>query len=354
MKIGLILAANIKLCPYVEIFKKVLDSNDINYDVISWDRESLGEDEGIVFHYSARNTRNILGKVIDYYKYASFVKKEVLKSKYDKLIVFGGAIGVFMYGFLKKYYSGRFWFDFRDLSIEQKFMSRFKKMCDISYCISISSQGFKKVFPAQYDFVISHNFDIDIVRSVIGQHSTFPMVDGPIIVSTIGQIRDYQANMQVVSALQNLDDFSLNFIGRGIASKALEYYVKKNKVQNVYFQGYYSKEEEADFYIQSNFINIFQSRVRKEMTLMSNRFYLALIHRKPLIVTDGSTQGEYVQKYKLGLSVVNCRDISYKIRRYIDSFNEDEFISSCDKLLIDFASDYDNFYTNLLMFVRNV
>lgn len=353
MKIALLLSANIKLNPYIEIFRKELDAMGVKYDVISWDRESLGEDDGIIYKYPAPNTRSKLGKMLDYYKFSRFAQKTIKENNYDKLIVFGAAMAVFMYDFLNKNYKHRFWFDYRDLTIEQQFMRRFKKVCDISSYISISSPGFVKAFPASYDFILSHNFDINEVLKAISCKTVSKSSVQTMTISTIGGIRDYNANVEVIESLKNNEEFRLKFIGKGPSAVPLEEFVKTNKIDNVDFQGFYLKTDEWQFYEQCDMVNIYYPRIKSHETALSNRFYKSMIFRKPMIVTNRSTQGYYVEKYDLGLSVENCSDLANQIKNYLSNLDKEAFIERCNALLSEFIKDYENFSKNLTIFIKD-
>lgn len=354
MKIALVLSANIKLNPYIEIFRKELDMMGVDYDVISWDRESLDENDGFVCKYPAPCTRGKLRKMVDYYVFSCFAKKVIKRNKYDKLIVFGAAIAVFMYDFLNKHYRNRFWFDYRDLTIEQRFMSRFKKVCDISSYISISSPGFKKAFPANYDFILSHNFDINEVREAVANKIVAPKPNmNDIIISTIGGIRDYDANKEVIESLKNRGDFHLKFIGKGPSAGPLADYVKINNIRNVDFQGFYLKADEWRFYQQTDMVNIYYPRINSHETALSNRFYKSMIFRKPMIVTNRSTQGDYVEKYNLGLAIEDCSELVSQIQEYMSNFSNEDFVEKCNNLLSEFVKDYDRFQEKLIKFLKD-
>ncbi len=353
MKLGLLLSTNLKMAPYVDIFCKILDEQKIDYDLISWDRESLSEERGIVFNYPAPNTRSKIGKMLDYYKFSRFAKSVIKRNKYDKLIVFGAAIAVFMYEFLEKYYPNRFWFDYRDLTIEQNFMRRFRKVCDISSYISISSPGFKKVFPAKYDFILSHNFDIHEVRAALKNNKAVNFNTKSIIISTIGSISHYDANVQVINSLKNNEDFQLKFIGKGPSANSLAKFVEENHIKNVEFNGFYLKNDEWKFYQQTDMVNIYLMKIPIQSTPMANRFYKSLIFRKPMIVTKHSTQGEYVEKYDLGLAIEDCSELSDQIKKYLSNLDRDAFIQRCNNLLSEFVKDYDRFQEKLIKFLKD-
>lgn len=353
MKIGLILASNIKLNPYINIFTKILDEKEVDYDIISWDREGLNEQKGYVYQYHAPNTRSKIGKLYDYYKFYKYSSSIINSEKYDKLIVFGAALGVFMYDFLKKKYSNKFWFDYRDLTIEQKFMGRFEKLLNIASYTTISSPGFKEVLPMGYDYILSHNFDIEQVRHALDSCDKIKVFNqSNITVSTIGSIRDYVVSVELIDSLKNNNNYSVNFIGKGPSSQLLSDYVRQNSIENVYISGYYDKKDESDLFRNSDIINIYLPKIPSHSTPMANRFYNALINKKPMIVTTKSTQAYYIEKYNLGISVDNCLDISNKIEHYLSHQDPQIFYENTQILLKEFLEDYNLFSKRFNEFIN--
>ena len=124
------------------------------------------------------------------------------------------------------------------------------------------------------------------------------------------------------------------FAGHGEASDSLKEHALSNNVGNVEFVGFYRKEEEASIVAGCDFINIFFPDDIKHSTIMSNRFYLALVHKKPMIVTAGSVQAGLVRRYGLGVVVGNdCEGLDEAIRNYLCTFSYDEFCERCNTLL---------------------
>lgn len=74
-------------------------------------------------------------------------------------------------------------------------------MLKISSINVISSPGFEKLLPDGHEYILSHNFDISLVRSAISQKCQLKKCDY-FTVLTIGGIRDYEANVQVIDALK--------------------------------------------------------------------------------------------------------------------------------------------------------
>ena len=340
MKIALILPNNVWFCPYVCIYSKLLDKLGIKYDVISWNRLGI-EENAIQYNYSPRN-RNPIILLQAYRKFASFVKKTVRKNKYDKLIVFTPQSAIFLSDFLEKEYHGKYIFDYRDLSIEQKriFKRNFHKVLENSFANVISSPGFKEYLPNRYKYILSHNFDVDIVKTSLNQNVDVNLNQNPIDILTIGGIRDYESNVQIIKSLANIEGYQVRFVGKGPSAVALKKFAELSGVTNIFFEGYYPKEEEKNYIANATFLNIFYPRKASHDTALSNRFYNSLIYCKPMITTANTTQGNYAYNYNVGLALENCDDLPRVLSDYLVRIDIEQYLANRKKLLNDFLSDY--------------
>ena len=351
-KIALILPTNIWFCPYASIYMNVLDRIGVNYDIISWNRRDTKEN-AIQYNYAPKS-RNPLILLWAFYRYTSFVKKTIKENGYERLIVFSPQLAIYICDFLRDNYKNRYIFDYRDLSIEQKyyFKERFKKVLENSYANVISSPGFKQFLPKGFDYLLSHNFNVDDVRNAVEDFSDFKIRTNPIDVLTIGGIRDYSSNVQVIENLANEDGFSIRFVGKGPSAEDLRRRVEELKAKNVSFEGYYPKEKEKDYVSEASFLNIFYPRCPSHDSAISNRFYNSLIYRKPMIVTKDTIQGNYAEKYYVGVAIENCDCLSKVLRTYLASIDTKQFCESSNRLLKDFLKDYDVWEKKLLEFIN--
>lgn len=356
MKIGLVLPCNIWFAPFVNIYTRALDELKIEYDIISWNRDGKDQNYGFQFEMIQEYVgKSRLTKFIPYIKFASFAKKIIKQNKYDRLIVFTSQCAIFLHRFLNKYYRNKFILDYRDLSIEQKriFKKPFKNVLDNSFANFVSSPGFIKCLPAGYKYNISHNFNINEVRDALKNEEITPFNREMLNILTIGGIRNFESNIEVVKALANKDDVKISFVGKGPASEPIGQYAKENGIKNVDIIGYYDKEDEATYVKECSFMNIYFPTRITHSTIMSNRIYLALIYKKPMIVTSNTTQAEYVEKYNVGLSIDNCDNLYKKICDFLNNEDEKQFNERCNALLKEFLNDYNEFMTILGSFVKN-
>lgn len=351
--VGLILPGNLWFCPYVNIYTHILRKKNVEYEIVSWCRDGK-EENGCIQYKGSHKHSNPLLQFVAYFRYASFVKKTIGNRHYDRLIVFSPQVGIFISGFLTHKYKNNYIFDYRDLSIEQKtlFKRPFMHVLENSALNVISSPGFKKCLPSQFEYIISHNFNIDVVEKTLAINDEASRLSSDVIdVLTIGGIRDYESNVQVIDALANVDDFKLRFVGKGPSAESLKKHSEDIHALNVSFVGYYNKSEEAGFIKGCTFMNIFYPRKISHDTALSNRFYNSLIYNKPMIVTSGTTQGDFVEKYRVGIAISDCNDLANILKNYLVNLNKKQYSSNCRYLLELFAQEYRLFEQKVVDFV---
>lgn len=342
-KIALVVPNNLWVCPYVSIYTGTFDQIGVEYEVISWNRAGK-EEKGIQFNREEKS-RKLIGVLWSYYQFAGFVKKKLRKGDFDKVVVFSPQLAIFLANFLKNHYKGNYIIDYRDLSIEQRkpFGALFDKVLRNSYANVVSSPGFLNYLPKGYEYVVSHNFNFENVSN--RNNSRIHRYEGQDIkVLTIGALRT-DMNIEVINALGNKLGFYLNFVGKGISAAYLEDYSKNKKISNVLFAGYYKKEEEPAIYEQNTIVNIVYPLIPSHISALSNRFYNSLIYKRPMIVTRHTIQGDYAEKYDVGLVIDNCDHLADDVNTYLKRLDFDAYKKRCDSLL-------NNFVEENIVFVR--
>ena len=360
MKIGVLLPTNVYFAPYSRIYTDIFDEIGVKYDIIYFDKRNLDEPAAYRFTQQLNSTDGSLKRLLGYYRYSRFLIKTIKKEKYDRLVVCGPQIAIFISRFLIRHYRGRYILDYRDLSIEQRFMSRYRKLLRYSAYNMISSPGFKRCLPQEASYMMSHNISIALLREAVSESSETPppaklfMPEGKMTVLTIGGIRDYDQNAAVMQALANQRDFSTSFIGRGEegADVKLRELAQKEHIENVFFAGFYKKEEEPRLIQQSTFLNIFYPRKLSHDTALSNRFYSSLLFRKPMITTADTIQGDYAQQYGIGVAIDTADGLSDKLKAFADHFDSSVYEAKRKELLISFLDDYTQFRQAVETFSR--
>lgn len=347
MRIGLLLPLNISLAPYLKIYTDILDRLGMHYDVIYPNKLGYNEPAAHVFDVQTEHDGSKLSKLIYYWRFSRFLLRTLRQEKYDKLIVFGPQIAIFIARYLEKNYAGRFILDYRDLSIEQRFKRIYNHLLNYSAANVISSPGFKEFLPKRDDYILSHNFDVRILRNAIEDVRTEPyqltIEDDKINVMNIGGIRHYEQNRDIIHALANNPRFTVTFAGSGFGVPPLQAYVKKNQVQNTVFTGHYDKKDEPSIIAHATFINIYYSLAPRNRTALSNRFYNSIMYRKPMITTHGTEHGKYAEEYHIGLAVKDVSNLAADLEKFCQQFNWQDYEQQRSKLLNSFLEDYDLF-----------
>ena len=353
MKVALLLPAEPEKAPYIQYYIDVFKEKGIEYDVISWNRSGNNTkvlERLIMYEAPSPDTLSNIKKVRGFWGFKQFVEKTVRQKQYDRLVVHTIMLAVFMSSFLKRYYGGKYILDIRDeCSLYGIMKLRLPVLLKYSFCNVISSWGFKTWLP-EAEYVISHNIGFRWKEKM-----NMPAPDSffhhqPLDILTIGQIRHFDGNRVLIDELGNRGNMKMHFAGDGVDVPRLVEYCKEKKINNVAFSGRYLKENEDDIVSTSDFVNILLPQTRVQQA-MANRFYLAILNYKPVIVNAESIQVEYVKKYGLGIIWEQGTILRECIHEYILNFNRVSFCKGRHLFFHELLLDIEKFETLVMKFI---
>lgn len=355
MRIAIIVPSNVENAPYIKYYTNIFDTmNNIEYVYITWNRYKMSEN--INKHYVFDKGSNVnLPKLKKYYHYklfSNYVKQILEKERFDFIIVFTIQAALFLSKYLVKNYRNKFIFDIRDYSpLYYMFKKEVEKIIKYSAATTISSLGFQQWLPSGYNYLLGHNTEKELINEALikvsGEKNDF---NNNVSILTIGQLRDFSENSRLILSLRNSMIFSLYFVGDGRASHLLRNI--SQDIRNVFFLGRYLKEDESNIVDKYDLINILLPITLADTTLMSNRFYLSLIHRKPMIVNYESIQANYVSKYNVGLVIKKNDDIPEKVTEYLNAFDVKKYSIGCRKLLEEIKCDINKFEETIISILK--
>jgi hypothetical protein len=349
MKVALILASNTSYAPYMYHYIKMLKEQNIDYDIIIWNKDNVFEEHCISYNMSADLNKSRLFRIKNYFGYSKFVQDVLKNGEYKKVIVFTIFLGILLYPYLKKKFQKLYFFDIRDYSPILIFLPWIVSLViNNSYNTTISSPGFLKWLPKSNKYLLSHNYRFN--NAHINNKNVNLGLKNTIL--TIGYLRDFEMNKSLIQSFQNNDKFLLKFVGNGLAYQPLVDFVRKSNITNVVFTGAYEKKNEFDYLNGVRLMNILLSDDINSNTLMTNRFYLAVSNGIPVIVNNNSTQGEYVNKYNLGININNKEVISKTVKTYLDNFDNEEFLKGSADFIIDICLDQEKFEMSFKKFIK--
>lgn len=308
MRIALIGDANMLHMPYVGNYEKILKECNVDFEIINWDRFQIEKNNDLSYRDSKiGHQRNFY----DYYKYQCFIKKQLNKTRYDKLIVFGIPLSCFLSNHLIKNYKGKYIVDIRDYHKIMKIFNP-RNIVNCSDFTVISSPGYNAWLPGSNKYLVNHNTMMDDIGNLMPLDIKFKKEK--IKISTIGAIRHWDINIKLVDELKNNSNFNLIFHGEGTINEELNNYIDNNDINNVFVYGRYQKCDEGNLYKATDLVNMFLDHSNiNSRTCLSNRLYNAALYGKPMIALDGTYLSEIIKQYELGLVMDSCDSIGKKL-----------------------------------------
>ena len=148
--------------PYVKNYEQILIEQNIDYDIINWDRFQIEE----ISENTYRDKKNGHQRgFFDYLKYKEFLITKLNSNHYDKIIVFGIQLSYFLKKVIKEKYKGKYIIDIRD---HNKILNFFKleELIDCSAITVLSSPGYTEWLPKSNKYEINHNTQISSIKEI--------------------------------------------------------------------------------------------------------------------------------------------------------------------------------------------
>lgn len=344
---ALICPSNILYMPYVKNYETILKENNIDYDIINWDR--FGNEEISEFTYrdsKVGHQRNFF----DYYNYKKFIIRHLNSIKYDKIIVFGVQLAFFLKKVLQKKFKGNYIIDIRDYNKILKIFNPIEVIKKSSF-VTISSPAYKEWLPITDKYIVNHNINVRSIDRLI-QPKEYNKEE--ISISYIGALANFEENRDLINALKGSSKILLKFHGQGTINNKLEKYIKEHDIGNVQIYGRYEKEKESELYIQADLINmILYNKNINDKTCLSNRLYNSALYGRPMVAIKGTYLSELIKMYDLGLVINSYDNIEEKLLNYLSIINIEEynkgrikFLNKVFKENITFIKDFTNFLSS--------
>lgn len=351
-KICVVIPSNIYAAPYYYIYENILTDLNSNFDVIIWDRDII--DEPVKGNKIALKLKDTASdgrktKIIKYFKFAHFVKKQLKKNEYDKLIFLGtnGGTVALLSNFISKNYKNKYWLDIRDYTFEwfKPYRMAIYNAIKSSDKCTISSPAYRDFLP-EHNYIQTHNIDLRSIESCKSRHRESNKK--PIRIGFIGNIRYYEENLKILDVLKNDDRFIMQYYGAH--SEKLEKYCYDNNITNVDFHGRFSPNETPNFYKKIDIINNIYGNGKIELcTALSNKLYYAAGLHIPILVSSNTYMEKISSEYGFGFTFdyedKNIADKLYNWYLILDKNNckYDEFFKKVMKEYGGFLQQIKNY-----------
>lgn len=338
MKVGIVVFSNIITAPYLYSYVEVFRGSDICFDVVYFDRKNnpdIVDFNTIYFSLALQNNQNKFVKFFFFWKFFAFLKKTILKNKYDFLIILTSVPACFLSSFLINNYNRKYIIDIRDYSYERIPVYKFllTRALRHSCCNVISSPGFKSFLPVG-DYVLCHNMNFKNNGLTINLNKT-----GTVRIGYIGMISYLDQCLMMIDHVKNDFRFEFHFYGFGVNNENINKYINNNVIKNVFMHGAYEPSQKSEIYKNIDIIfNVYGNDSPLVKYTLSNKYYDAAYYKKPLLVSDNTTMGEYSK----GISFVMNFKNKYVLDDLYDWYtglDPDTFNSIANKIINDAIAD---------------
>lgn len=355
MKVLIVDTVSFERAPYLKYYIEVCNEQNVDYDLFLWDRQNNGtltQNQRIfTFHRQCDFGGRKIKKIIPMMAYRHALLARIREGNYTHLILINTLASVMISNVVFSRFSGKYIMDIRDYTYEgmgfyRKLVNRLIRQSTFT---TLSSRGFFKFIESSSKIIINHN--ISNIEKIEG-NSTL-VTRKPITIGFVGSVRYKNENMLLINALRNNHTYKLIYVGPMVSDCNLKEFCKQEGITNVEFQGKFNNKDKPELYKSIDLINAIYGTFSLEVTTaIPNRFYDALIFKKPLIASKGTFLGEIVEKNQLGIAVaLDTQDIKECIDKYIVSFDRDEFVRNCNTYLERVIKEQNLFLENIRDFL---
>lgn len=358
--IGIVFIGDLRYCPYLDKYVKVLEEQRKDYEVLFWNREgttnTVFTENHISFNKKSELNRPPMAKIVDFLQFSIWIKNSIETKKYNSLIVLSTLSGIFLTSTLLKKFKNNYIFDIRDYSYEKYrlFYRLEEKIIRYSRFTCISSAGFREFLPRNYDYVIAHNFNYNDLKF----SKNFKKKQKGSVLNLVwnGVVRYFDHQLAIIKKLKNDKRFNIVYHGSGLALDRLRTYCADNMINNVCFTGAYDNNKKNSLLANADILNNSYGLKNKNKIkyAIANKYYDGIIFGIPQLVEVNSFKHKKVSESGVGIGLdVHSEDFADRLYDYYFSIDEDEFNTNCIRELHTILKEDELYLKHIRDFINS-
>ncbi len=332
---------------YIKLYEKILKEKNVVYDLFLWDRDNdksfEKKDNMFIFHKQCPFGGSKIKKILPMFLYQLKLREIIKKHNYTHLILIDSLAPVMIHDLVLSDYKNKYILDIRDYTYEKysSYKKIMMKLVNDSCFTCISSKGFKRFLDSSPKYVYSHNISNDEFTEDV---CNIENKEQKIVIGFVGSVRYFEENKKLIDSLDS-DKFQFKYVGSKVSDCDIEGYCRNNNISNVEINGAYKNEEKPKIYKSIDVINsIYGTSSFEVTTAVPNRFYDALIFKKPIIASKGTYLGELVEECKVGIAIdVYEDDVNELLSDYINNIDVNKLNENMERTL-KLVQDEQNAY----------
>lgn len=341
-KVAIIAPSSRAYMPYLTAYLDVLESRGESYDLYYWDRYHMHDDDLSGNRFICNAPANGIKSLVGYLQYRKFLLGKLRTNSYRCHIVISTQVGILVRRYLK---DKKYLLDIRDFSHENNLLYRIlaDRLVRRATTTVISSAGFRDWLPSGIDYLLTHN----AARNSFEAETRAPVMKADrLVVSYIGGVSYYDANLKVIDYVADHPDITLRYIGAGTCEQALAAHCAAKNIHNVAFSGRFTPEEKVAFYEETDFVlSCYGNDTPVVRTALPNRLYESCQVRRPIIVNSGTFLAKLVERYGIGIVVDldNLETLHAQMLAYTCPDHYQAYVKNCVSFMAMVSADIAGF-----------
>ena len=292
--IAIIAANNLYCSPYAHIYREILEDMGKDYEILFMNRENLPEEETAKHHGLAWRKLPFGGglfeKLYNYLRFRRFILDRARGGRYSFLVVLTAMPALLLADRLVTAYRCRYLTDIRDITRENNPL--FRALEHLVFrrgaMTAVSSPAFAGYLPKGTAYALCHNISPKRLLGEEGSERAALRRSSPIVIGYVGQISYPESCLALAELVQRDRRFALYFYG-GDRSGRVAPYVNALAADNVVMKGRYRPEEKPGICRSVDILfNAYGNGSPLLDAAVSNKYYDALLHRKPVLNSPGT------------------------------------------------------------------
>jgi glycosyltransferase involved in cell wall biosynthesis len=356
MKILIVDTVSYDRAPYLKYYEDACKEQNVDYELFLWDRYADGglEKQGncFLYHKHCPLGGGKLRKILPMYLYRKTLLETIKHNQYTHLILINTLASVMISSYVLKHFNKKYIMDIRDYTYERfkSYKNIVDKLIGESCFTTISSEGFYKFLKKSDNIVKNHNI------SNVSEQKEKPTLSSmkTNTIGFVGSVRYERENLELIKALKHNENYVFLYYGQAVSGCHIEEKAREMGAKNIKFFGNFDNNRKANIYDNIDIINSLYGNSSLEVTTaVPNRYYDALLFKKPIIASKGTYLGEMVKNKRLGIVIDVFNDnIERLLNDFVINFDSQNFLKCCNRELSQIVKEQNYFYSCIINFIK--
>lgn len=275
--------------------------------IIAWDRKSIySESMNNYYVYSSnegygKKIKKLLGMI----KYFIFIKKILLKEKFNTIVVSQWDMLLLVY-FLKKK-DIKLIYDNIDMpssnsKIITYMLKKIERVCLRKVDMMIYASRF---FKENYNFFKRKTYILENLPMLINYKNIPKKLENDYInIGFVGTVRYFDILKNLLNLTRWNKCIKVSIWGDGPDLNKVKKYIEDNKLTNIFLYGKYNYRNIEKIYTTLDFIwAAYPNKDENVKYAISNKFFESLLYMTPGIFSENTKLGELVEKNQIGITI---------------------------------------------------